>query len=70
MLSWIRINRANVIRCTLKREEEGKSLRQKGRGRGKMKKKENKADSNTRNNSPVIADFEDGRRELGNKEYL
>ena len=35
-----------------------------------MKKKENQTDSNTRKHSPVIADFEDGRRELGNKEYL
>ena len=35
-----------------------------------MKKKENKTDSNTRKNSLVIAGFEDGRRELGNKEYM
>ena len=35
-----------------------------------MKKKENKTDSNSINNSPVIASFENGRRELGNKKYM
>ena len=35
-----------------------------------MKKKENQTDPNTRNNSPVIAGFEGGRRELGNQEYM
>lgn len=35
-----------------------------------MKKKENQTDPNTRKNSPVIAGFEGGRRELGNQDYM
>ena len=35
-----------------------------------MKKKENQRDPNTRKNSPVIAGFEGGRKELENQEYM